>query len=173
MQQQQQQQQQQPFVGRRRSSKTVASTSTTLTAATAAAGLNGITSFLLGMQATLRLYHWNTRCHPRHVATDALLSEVLRAGDLIVEAAIGRASTALLPPPSTTGAAASEFRIDVSALDVKSYSDDLIGAYLKTCVGFLTTLETMVPNWEASGIASPRDDLLAAIHRTLYLFRFH
>lgn len=141
-------------------------------------GLERIVAYVLETQASLRLYHWNTRSHPRHVATDALLQQLQRAGDLIVEAAIGQASlvnrnpTGQASPPNDHAAALADYRIAPPLLQVTAHDDRSIILYLDERAQFLANeMPKLVLKWDSSGLASPRDDLLAAIHRTLYLYK--
>lgn len=158
--------------------------------------LNLIVKFFLEAQATLQLYHWNTRSHPRHLATDELLAQFRELGDTIIETAIGALTIANMSVTTTgnssskaallgqtqaqrnasgRGGSVSDIKARIPSLEVKSHDDAGIVAYLETLVGVLNKdLKIwMGQSWDQSGIASPRDDLLTAIYKTQYLYRFN
>ena len=53
---------------------------------------------LFQFQLELKMYHWQTFKHPRHKATDELMSELLEFIDLFVEAYMGKYKRIETPP---------------------------------------------------------------------------
>jgi len=120
-------------------------------------GANRLVRFLLSMQDTVRLYHWQTRSQPRHVATCQLLAALAPLVDTMVETYIGRyqrpdfgGGGAALEATQLTDAAATE--------QLQAY-----GRWLKT------DFPTLVKPHDTD-LLNIRDEMLAAIHQALYRF---
>jgi hypothetical protein len=54
---------------------------------------------LFQFQLELKMYHWQTYKHPRHKATDKLMTELLEFIDLFVEAYMGKYKRVQTPTP--------------------------------------------------------------------------
>lgn len=54
---------------------------------------------LFQFQLELKMYHWQTYKHPRHRATDKLMTELLEFIDLFVEAYMGKYKRVQTPTP--------------------------------------------------------------------------
>lgn len=120
-------------------------------------GADHIVAYLLSMHDTVRLYHWQTRSHARHVATCQLLGGLLPLIDSMVETYIGRYQR-----PNYGGDGVS---LHVAELSEASAVEKLqsYGRWLK--VNFPTFLKV-----HDTDLLNIRDEILALIHQTLYRF---
>jgi|LauGreStaDraftv2_3_1035109.scaffolds.fasta_scaffold36247_1 hypothetical protein len=123
-------------------------------------GCNQVVTYLLGMHDTVRLYHWQTRSHARHVATCQLLAELLPLVDKLVESYIGRYER----PSFKSG----RMSLDVPEL-TDSEADKKLQAY-----GFW--LKQDFPKYvkpHDTDLLNIRDEILGVIHQTLYRFTLY
>jgi len=121
---------------------------------------NDLVAFLLAMQDTVRLYHWQTRQHARHVATCQLLGELSSQVDRLVEAYLGRyerpdfgGELVLRLPTELTEVGATE--------QLQAY-----GRWLK-----LEFPKLVRPH--DTDLLNARDEVLGALHQALYRFTLH
>ena len=120
-------------------------------------GCERIVQFFFHAVLNIKLYHWQTRKYPRHVASDALFTALLASMDTFIETYIGRYKR-----PKFTEA------FDVS---VSQFSDDEIKDLLKEYVAFLTNeLPEYLNSENDTDLLNIRDDILGTINKTLYLF---
>jgi hypothetical protein len=119
---------------------------------------NQIVRYLLSMQDTVRLYHWQTKSHPRHIATCQLLTALSPLVDTMVETFIGRYQR-----PDFGGGRGTEVHVaeltDASAVEkLQSY-----GRWLKTDFSALVKPHD-------TDLLNIRDEMLAVLHQSLYRF---
>ena len=115
--------------------------------------LNKITEIFFTLQLLNKIYHWSTTSYSRHMATDRFNGNMQTITDKFIEVFIGRYK--LKPIIS---------RIE---LKDKYLSDDGIKDYFIKTKNNLQQLENIVSDSELLNI---RDELLAEINQTLYLF---
>ena len=117
---------------------------------------NGLVAYLLAMHDTIRLYHWQTRSHARHVATCQLLGDLLPLIDRLVESYIGRYER-----PDFRG----RLVMEISELSESSAVEQIqaYGRWLKT------DFETLVKPHDTD-LLNLRDEILGALHQTLFRF---
>jgi DNA-binding ferritin-like protein len=117
--------------------------------------INKIVSFCFTLQLLNKLYHWNTTSFARHKATDEFNTSLSSILDQFTEVYIGRYNV----KPVVT-------HID---LDESYLSDDNIVNMFITVRNQLQQFETelMIRDTDLLNI---RDELLAAVNKTLYLF---
>jgi DNA-binding ferritin-like protein len=115
--------------------------------------LNKITEIFFTLQLLNKIYHWNTTSYSRHMATDRFNENMQTITDKFMEVFIGRYK---LKPM-------------ISKLELKDkyLSDDGIKDYFIKTKNNLQQLENIVSDSELLNI---RDELLAEINQTLYLF---
>jgi Family of unknown function (DUF5856) len=120
-------------------------------------GANHIVGYLLAMHDTVRMYHWQTRSHARHVATCQLLSALLPLIDTLVETYMGRYQR-----PNYGGEGVS---LHIPELSEASAVEILhaYGKWLK--LEFPTFLKA-----HDTDLLNIRDEIVALIHQTLYRF---
>jgi len=118
---------------------------------------NRLIPYLLSMQDTVRLYHWQTKSHARHVATCQLLATLSPLIDTMVETYIGRYQR-----PDFSGGGVS---VHLAELTEASAIEKLqaYGRWLK--VDF-----PQLVRQHDTDLLNIRDEILAAIHQTLYRF---
>lgn len=103
----------------------------------------------------IKLYHWQTNMYARHVASDSLFNTLLGLLDQFVEVYIGRYNR-----PST----------DSLHLKLKTYTDTQIKEYMKNFTYFLKNEIPKMLKDTDSDLLNIKDEMLAEIHKTLYLF---
>lgn len=103
----------------------------------------------------LKLYHWKTSSHSRHVSSDALYSDLQSGMDRFVEAYIGRyGRDSILADGATT--------------TLKMYDDSQGEQLLNDLVVFL---ERDIPSHiKDPDLLNIRDEILASVEKTKYLF---
>lgn len=120
-------------------------------------GCERIVQFFFHAVLNIKLYHWQTRRYPRHMASDALFSALLESMDKFIETYIGRYKR-----PKFS---------DAFEVSVTQFNDDEIKDLLKEYVAFLTNELPQHLDIEAdTDLLNIRDDILGTINKTLYLF---
>jgi hypothetical protein len=116
--------------------------------------LEELVKFFFTLQLNIKMYHWNTNSYSRHKATDEFGEKLLGLIDKFVEVYIGR------------------YRIKPTACNIKidsSYlTDEGSENLLLRARNFLQELDKIVKDTELLNI---RDEFLAEINQTLYLFQ--
>ena len=112
---------------------------------------------LLQYQNLFRIYHWQTRSYARHKASDELVSSFTDLIDRLVEGLQGAHNTRV-----TFGRPAT--------FKVSNVSD-------ANATGLLTDLKAWLENLQEEitldiGISNTRDEIVALLDKTLYLFTF-
>jgi hypothetical protein len=106
----------------------------------------------LEFQAQIKLYHWQTKSYPRHIASDKLHTDMSALVDRFVEVMVGRYER---PKGGAT------FKIE--ELSKKGATQYLMGWR-----NFLQNDFPVAPT--DTELMNLRDEMLAAINQTLYLF---
>ena len=117
--------------------------------------INNIVNFFFNLQFTMKLYHWNTTSYARHKASDNFIEKFLEITDRFVEVYIGRYRVKPLFNNINT--------------DIAIINDDGIIYLLNKSRDYLEKLNELIKDSELLNI---RDELLAEINQTLYLFTF-
>jgi phenylalanine-4-hydroxylase len=120
-------------------------------------GCERIIQFFFHAILNIKLYHWQTKKYPRHIASDTLFTNLLASMDSFIETYIGKYERP-------------KFDQDFS-IDVVHFSDKNIKDVLKE---YSTFLSTEVPKYlhphNDTDLLNIRDDILGKINQTLYLF---
>jgi hypothetical protein len=116
--------------------------------------VNEMVKFFFTLQLINKLYHWNTESHARHLATDRFNGELTSIIDKFVEVLIGRHK---MKPIINT------IRINETYL-----SDDGIVILFEEARNYLNQMGKYIND---SDLLNIRDELLAEVNKTLYLFR--
>jgi len=102
---------------------------------------------------TIQMYHWRTFSHARHVASGELYEKMTSLLDEFVEVYMGLSGKRpLLDARHNT-------------LTVKTFTEKKIVSFLTSYVSYLSTL-----NLPSSDLLNIRDEMLAILNRTIYLF---
>lgn len=115
--------------------------------------VNNITQFFFTLQLLNKVYHWNTNSYARHMATDRFNGTMQPLVDKFLEVIIGRYQLKPVVP-------------NIQLKD-KHLTDDGIKAYFIKAKNYIQQLENITSDTELLNI---RDELLAEINQTLYLF---
>jgi len=116
--------------------------------------INKIVSFFFKLQFTMKLYHWNTKSYSRHKSSDEFIEKLLEIVDRFVEVFMGRFNAKPI--------------IDHINIDIGFINDDNIGRLLVKSREILEGFNNYIKDSELLNI---RDELLAEINQTIYLFR--
>jgi len=103
----------------------------------------------------IKLYHWNTKIYSRHIATDTLFNTLLVLIDRFVEVYIGRYNR-----PSE----------DNLHLKLKTYTDTQMKELMNKFTYYLKNDISKMLKESDTDLLNIRDEMLAEIHKTLYLF---
>jgi hypothetical protein len=103
----------------------------------------------------IKLYHWNTKIYARHIATDTLFNTLLGLLDTFVEVYIGRYT---------------RLSGENLHLKLKTYTDTEIQELVKKFSYFLKNDISKMLKESDTDLLNIRDEMLAEIHKTLYLF---
>jgi DNA-binding ferritin-like protein len=108
------------------------------------------------MLAQLKVYHWQTNVYARHTATDKLITSLTEKVDQFVEAMQGHDGVHTVLPSDT-------------ALRLHNIADGDAVTFLEQIKAFLTgpLAATIAGNVDLTAI---RDEMLADVNQTLYLF---
>lgn len=116
-----------------------------------------IIHFFLEFQNNIRLYHWNTTSFARHKASDELVEAVVDLSDKFVESYIGRYGRPAMDKKNLT-------------MKLTVYSDKEMSKYLSSCMQYLEEeLHKLVKPTDVD-LLTLRDELVAAVTKTMYLF---
>ena len=118
--------------------------------------MSGFIKFFFSLQLNLKLYHWMTTKHPRHVASDKLFSDLADLVDKFIEVYIGKYG-----------------RPKISEFDIKviNLNDNTIIDFLNMVVEKLTVIKIEnIDLIKDTDLLNIRDEILGVINRTLYLF---
>lgn len=119
--------------------------------------MNVIVHSFLNFQVMLKIYHWQTTSYPRHIASDALFGKISASIDKFVEILQGSRDKRVVLNANQT-------------INLRNF-DDKSG--LNLLYGFKDWIEeelTRYINSEETDLINLRDEMLADINQTLYLF---
>lgn len=112
---------------------------------------NKIVAFFFTLQLNVKMYHWNTTSYARHKASDEFGGKLLSLIDKFVEVIIGR------------------YKIKPNISEVKinpNFTDEGSERLLKESIEVLQTLPL-----KDTELLNIRDEMLAEINQTLYLYQ--
>jgi hypothetical protein len=121
--------------------------------------INQIMSFLFNFQIANKLYHLTTTSFARHKAADAFDDVLLSHIDKFAEVFIGRYNVRPLFTTLTS--------MSTSSINLVTYTDSTIITLYTNARQELEKYETLFKDSELLNI---RDELVADINKTLYLF---
>ena len=107
----------------------------------------------------IKLYHWNTKSHSTHKATDALHAKLSELVDHYVEVFIGKIDAKLKMSDYTT-------------LTLKNLSTNKeMEKFIIELIDFLTTVHTKLDMNKDTDLLNIRDEIVGELNQFLYLLR--
>ena len=118
----------------------------------------------LTITTQIKLYHWQTLCHPRHIASGELYSKLDELVDKFIEALQGRKVL-----ETNTN-----FRIlltdKTSTITLKNYNDNDILSLMLNIKIYLESSELMSIIGKYTDLINIKDDMITVINKASYLF---
>ena len=116
-----------------------------------------IVNLMLTLRNQVKIYHWETMQFARHKATDELVEKLDGNIDKFVEVYIGKYGRPILT--AKTG-----------RIQIRNYNDTEAPVLLQEAIAWLTTsLPTLLGKGDTD-LLNIRDEILADLNQTLYLF---
>ena len=117
--------------------------------------MSHIISFFFDMQNNIKLYHWMTTSYARHKAADDLFSNLLEHSDKFMEVYIGKYGRPVMPKTN---------------ISLQSLNDKNIVKFLDDKNKYLIQELPKHLSSDDTDLLNIRDELLATINQTKYLF---
>jgi len=117
--------------------------------------IENIICYFFQIQCRIKINHFQTSKYSRHKATDGLLDKILDLSDKFVEVYLGHYNT----KPNFIG----KYKISI-----ENVNDNDIISYLEEFKKILISFDNKLS--KDTELLNIRDDMLAEINRTLYLF---
>jgi len=114
-----------------------------------------IFNFFFDLELNIQMYHWFTLSYARHNGSDKLFKNSLETIDKFIEVYIGHYGRPNISKESIT---------------IKRMSDDEIIIYLKKTIDFLNNQIFKFISKNDTDLLNIRDELVAQINQTIYLF---
>jgi hypothetical protein len=119
-------------------------------------GCETIVQVFFNMILNIRLYHWSTTSHARHVASGALYDNLSNLSDEFIETYMGRYKRPEYKGPFN--------------IQVKQFNDSNIVDALREYIQFLKYETPKYLKESDTDLLNIRDEMLANINKTQYLF---
>jgi hypothetical protein len=118
-----------------------------------------IVNLMLTLRNQVKLYHWETKNFARHKATDELVDKLDDNIDKFVEVYVGKYGR-----PSLNSR--------TSRIMIRNFNDREAPILLKQAIDWLTSKLPTLLNAKDTDLLNIRDEILADLNQTLYLFTF-
>uniref|UniRef100_A0A6C0CHG3 Uncharacterized protein n=1 Tax=viral metagenome TaxID=1070528 RepID=A0A6C0CHG3_9ZZZZ len=119
-----------------------------------------IVNIMLTLRNQIKIYHWETMSFSRHKATDQLVEKLDDAIDTFVEVYIGKYGR-----PNLTA--------KTGRIQLRNYKDEEAATLLKEGVDWMSEKLPKLLKPSDTDLLNIRDEILAHLNKTLYLFTFH
>jgi hypothetical protein len=113
--------------------------------------------FLFEIRNQIKLYHWQTYQHARHIATDKYLESLDKHIDYFVEVSMGKYGR-----PKVTGATAT--------ITLKNMTEKTAAIYLNAARAYLQGTFSKTINPKDTDLLNIRDEILGDLNQLAYLF---
>jgi len=113
--------------------------------------------FLFEIRNQIKLYHWQTYEHARHIATDKYLESLDKHIDYFVEVSMGKYGR-----PRVTGATAT--------ITLKNMTEKAAAIYLNAARTYLQGTFSKTINPKDTDLLNIRDEILGDLNQLAYLF---
>ena len=118
-----------------------------------------IVNLMLTLRNQVKIYHWETKNFARHKATDSLVDKLDDNIDKFVEVYIGKYGR-----PNLGGRTGS--------IKIRNFNDRDAPVLLQQAINWLTSKLPTLLTAKDTDLLNIRDEILADLNRTLYLFTF-
>jgi len=118
-----------------------------------------IINLMLTLRNQVKIYHWETMQFSRHKSTDNLVDKLDDSIDKFVEVYIGKYGRPNLNQRNGT-------------IRLRNFSDDQATEVLKQAVEWLTNRLPKLLSNKDTDLLNIRDEIVAELNQTLYLFTF-
>jgi hypothetical protein len=118
-----------------------------------------IINLMLTLRNQVKIYHWETMQFSRHKSTDDLVGKLDDAIDKFMEVYFGKYGRPTLNQRNGT-------------IRLRNYNDEEGPELLKQAVVWLTTRLPKLLSSKDTDLLNIRDEILAELNQTLYLFTF-
>jgi hypothetical protein len=113
--------------------------------------------FLFEIRNQIKLYHWQTYQHARHIATDKYLESLDKHIDYFVEVSMGKYGR-----PRVTGA--------TDTITLKNMTEKTAAIYLNAARAYLQGTFSKTINPKDTDLLNIRDEILGDLNQLAYLF---
>jgi len=115
----------------------------------------------LVMRNQLKIYHWQTHSFSRHKASDELIDKIDDNIDSFVEVYIGKYGRPI-------------FKSKTATLKLDNFDDKQAPQFVQRAIKWLSeTLPKRLDSKKDTDLLNIRDEMLANLNQTLYLFELH
>jgi hypothetical protein len=111
---------------------------------------------------TIKLYHWNTKSYSRHKASDEFVEKITTLSDKFIETFIGKEYQKSYMYLLTSNSI---------SLEIKTLNDDSVIQFLNEFSAFLINTVPKYLTSNDTDLINIRDEMLAEIRQTLYLYQ--
>jgi hypothetical protein len=122
--------------------------------------LADIVVLFMTLRDQVKIYHWQTRSYPRHKATDDLIGKLDDNIDKFVEVFTGKYGRPV-------------FNRSSSSIKIRNFHEQDAPALLKVYIKWLTSKLPKMLSPEDTDLLNIRDEIVADLNQTLYLFTFN
>lgn len=116
-----------------------------------------IVNLMLTLRNQVKIYHWETMKYARHKSTDDLVDKLDDSIDKFVEVYIGKYDRPKLTPRTGT-------------IRLRNYDDVQAPALLTEAITWMTNRLPTLLSKNDTDLLNIRDEILAELNQTLYLF---
>lgn len=116
-----------------------------------------IVNLMLTLRNQVKIYHWETMQYARHKATDDLVDKLDDSIDKFVEVYIGKYGRPKLTPRTGT-------------IRLRNYDDVQAPVLLNEAIAWMSTRLPTLLSKNDTDLLNIRDEILAELNQTLYLF---
>ena len=116
-----------------------------------------IIALFMTLRDQVKIYHWQTASYPRHKATDDLVGKLDDNIDKFVEVFMGKYGRPV-------------FNRSSSSIKIRNFHEKDAPALLKVYIKWLTSKLPKMLSPEDTDLLNIRDEIVADLNQTLYLF---
>ena len=116
-----------------------------------------IVNLMLTLRNQVKIYHWETKNFARHKATDELVDKLDDNIDKFVEVYIGKYGRPNLNARTGT-------------IKIRNFNDQEAPVLLNQAIDWMTTKLPTLLNSKDTDLLNIRDEIIADLNQTLYLF---